>query len=42
VIVHGSDETSSFFLVNTPQQPIRPNFESSIQEALSLEIDVAA
>jgi hypothetical protein len=42
LVVHGSDETSSFFLVSTPQQSIGPNLEKSIQDALNLEIDVAA
>ena len=42
LLIHGSDETSSFFLVNTPQQSISPTMERNIQDALSLEIDIAA
>ncbi len=40
LLIHSSDETSSFFLVNTPQQSISPTMERDIQEALSLEIDI--
>jgi len=42
LLIHSSGEASSFFLVNTPQQSIPPTMERNIQEALTLEIDIAA
>ena len=42
LLIHGSDETCSFFLVNTPQQSISLTMEENIQNALSQEIDITA
>jgi hypothetical protein len=39
MIVHGCDERSWFYLVNSPQQSIAQSLEKPIQDALSLEID---
>lgn len=38
MVIHGYDETSSFFLVNTPQQPVQPDLGKNIQEVFSLEL----
>jgi hypothetical protein len=42
MVIHGNDDTSWFYLINMPQQPIGQHLENSIQEALSLEIDTKA
>jgi hypothetical protein len=42
MVIHGNEETCGFYLINIPQQPVRPPLEKDIQEALSLEIDTKA
>jgi hypothetical protein len=42
LVIHGSDETSWFYLINTPQQPSGQLLEKNIQEVLSLEMDAKA
>ena len=42
LVIHGNDDTSWFYLINMPQQPIGQHLEKNIQEALSLEIDAKA
>jgi hypothetical protein len=42
LVIHGSEETSWFYLINTPQQPSGQLLEKNIQEALSLEMDAKA
>ena len=37
MVVHGTDKTSWFYLINLPQQPVGQNLEKNIEEALSLE-----
>ncbi|MCX6079552.1 MAG: hypothetical protein NTW32_08490 [Chloroflexi bacterium] len=37
MVVHGTDETSWFYLINIPQQPVGQHLEKNIEEALSLE-----
>ncbi len=37
LVVHGSDETSWLYLINTPQQSIGSKLEKNIQTALSVE-----
>ena len=37
MVVHGSDETSWFYLINIPQQQVEQNLEKNIQKVLSLE-----
>jgi hypothetical protein len=39
MVIHGDDETSWFYFVNIPQQPIGQHLEKNIQKVLSLEID---
>ena len=36
-VVHGTDETSWFYLINIPQQPVEQQLGKNIEEALSLE-----
>lgn len=38
MVIHGYDEISSFFLVNTPQQPVQPDLEKNIQQVFGLEL----
>ncbi len=42
MVIHGNDETSWFYLINTPQQPVGQNLEHNIQAALNLEMDTKA
>lgn len=42
MVVHGSDEKSWFYLVNSAQQSIGHDLEKHIQDALYLEIDATA
>jgi hypothetical protein len=35
MVIHGNEETSWFYLINQPQQPIDQAHEKSIREALS-------
>jgi len=42
LVIHGSEETSWFYLINTPQQPIGQQLEKNIQEALHQEMDAKA
>jgi hypothetical protein len=42
MVIHGNDDTSWFYLINMPQQPVGQHLEKNIQEALSLEIDAKA
>ena len=39
LVIHGNDETSWFYLINIPQQPVGQHLEKNIQDMLSLEID---
>ncbi len=41
MLVHGYDQTSWFYLVNTPQQPVEPRLEKTIQEVLGADQLVA-
>jgi hypothetical protein len=38
LVIHGSEETSWFYLINTPQQPSGQLLEKNIREVLSLEM----
>jgi hypothetical protein len=40
MIIHGSDQTSWFYLVNTPQQPVEHHLESTIQALLEADQSV--
>jgi len=42
MVIHGNDEISWFYLINTPQQPIEQGLEKNIQVVLSLEVDAKA
>jgi hypothetical protein len=42
LVVHGNDEMSWFYLINSPQQPIGQMQEKNIQEVLSCEMDTKA
>ena len=42
MVIHGSEETSWFYLINTLQQPVSHQQEKSIQDVLRLELDVRA
>lgn len=39
MVIHGNDETSWFYLINTPQQPVGQHLEKNIQAVLSLDMD---
>ena len=41
MIIHGSDQASWFYLVNTPQQPIEHHLEIIIQELFAADPSVA-
>ncbi len=42
MVIHGNEESSWFYLINTPQQHIRQHLEKNIQDVLSLENDAKA
>jgi hypothetical protein len=42
MVVHGSDEISWCYLINTPQQPVGQSLEKNIQKVLNIAIDAGA
>ena len=42
MVVHGTEETSWFYLINIPQQPVEQQLGRNIEEALSLEFGATA
>lgn len=42
LVLHGSDEASWFYLINTPNQPIGQSLEKIIEEVLSVSVNTLA